>query len=694
MFDLGVTSKPPDGRTERGAINLVFPIAPHRWGQVCHDWRSEHGDTEGEPIAKRNKNTPETQDALDYAENIIATLREPFMVLDKSLRVHTANTAFYRHFHASREETEGRLVYELGNGQWDVTQLRTLLTQVLSNAHAVEDFEVEQTFPVIGLRNMLLNARSFPPECNTPELILLAIEDNTDHKRAEAAMKNSEIRYRRLFETAKDGILILDALTGKVIDANPFMTDLLGYSHEEFLGKELWQIGLFRDIQESRSAYRELQQKGCLRYEDLPLKSTSGDKVEVEFVSNVYAEDHHQVVQCNIRDITERSRLQRRTQEQAAALAEMDCRKDEFLAMLGHELRNPLAPIPNALQVLEEYSPADPNLKRARDVIERQVKYMTRLVDDLLDVSRINRGKIILQNERVKLAQVVADAVEITRPHIEARKHTLTELQPPGPIVVEGDSTRLTQVLSNLLNNAAKYSERGSQIWLTVEKDEQEAKLSVRDTGIGIAPEMLPQVFDLFTQADRSLDRSQGGLGIGLALVRHLVAMHGGSIYARSDGLGKGSEFVIRLPVLSQISDSEEPTAKSSTSPIATRSWRILIADDNTDFAEMVAELLQRKWGHAVKVAYDGPAALKVAQTFRPDAVFLDIGLPGINGYELVKLLRKLPGCEKVMTVAITGYGQEEDRRRALSAGFDEHLTKPVGTHVLQKLLAERLGAI
>ena len=277
----------------------------------------------------------ELQHALAYAENIIATLREPFVVLDKSLRVRTANAAFYRDFHVSKEETEGRFVYDLGNGQWDIPQLRTLLPQVLSNSHPVEDFEVEHAFPALGRRNMLLNARRFPPESDDPDLVLLAIEDITDRRRAEAAMKHSEVRYRRLFQKAKDGILILDADTGKVIDANPFMTALLGYSHDEFLGKELWEIGLFRDIEESRAAYRELQEKGYVRYENLPLESRSGQKVEVEFVSNVYAENHHQVVQCNIRDITERSRLQRLTQEQAAALADLDRRKDEFLAMLS-----------------------------------------------------------------------------------------------------------------------------------------------------------------------------------------------------------------------------------------------------------------------------------------------------------------------------------------------------------------------
>ena len=246
----------------------------------------ENGDTR----------TQELKLALAYAENIIATLREPFVVLDNSLRVRTANAAFYRDFHSSKGETEGRFLCDLGNGQWDIPQLRTLLSQVLSNSHPVEDFEVDHAFPALGRRSMLLNARRFPPESKNPELVLLAIEDITERRRSEAAMEHSEVRYRRLFQMAKDGILILDADTGKVIDVNPFMTALLGYSHDEFLGKELWEIGLFGDINESRAAYRELQEKGYVRYEHLPLENRSGLKVEVEFVSNVYQENHHQVV--------------------------------------------------------------------------------------------------------------------------------------------------------------------------------------------------------------------------------------------------------------------------------------------------------------------------------------------------------------------------------------------------------------
>jgi signal transduction histidine kinase/ActR/RegA family two-component response regulator len=380
----------------------------------------------------------------------------------------------------------------------------------------------------------------------------------------------------------------------------------------------------------------------------------------------------------------------RRIESHESLLAEADRRKDEFLAMLAHELRNPLAPIPSAIQVLQDFSPADVDLKWARDVIERQVQHLTRLVDDLLDVSRISRGKIILKKEHIKLAHVVADAVEIARPHLEARKHQLTVSQPPEPVWLEADATRLAQILSNLLNNAAKYTEKGGQIWLTVAREGEEAVLRVRDTGVGIAAAMLPHVFELFTQADRSLDRSQGGLGIGLTLVRHLVELHGGQVQACSGGLGQGSEFVVRLPVLSQIREGLGERVKPEPSFVAPPCRRILIADDNEDFAEMTGRLLERKGGHNVKVVFDGPAALAAARAFQPEAAFLDIGLPGINGYDLAQQLRREPGLQDVLLVALTGYGQESDRRRALAAGFDEHLTKPTRFATLQRVLAER----
>jgi PAS domain S-box-containing protein len=498
--------------------------------------RNEKGEVAGvvlvfRDISERRRQEQQVQDALTYADNIIATLREPFLVLDKSLRVHTANRAFYQTFHAEKEETEGRFLYDLGNGQWNIPRLRTLLEGVLSNSHPIHDCDVEHDFPAIGKRIMLLNARRFESVDSRPDLILLAIEDITERKRAEVAVQTSEVRYRRLFETAKDGILILDADTGRILDANPFMTQMLGYQLSDFLGKELWEIGLFSDKSENEGAFRELQQHGYVRYDHLPLEAKGGQRVEVEFVSNAYHVDHRHVAQCNIRDISERSRLERQTKEQAEELSDLHRRKDEFLAMLSHELRNPLAPISNAVQLLRLQQRGE-NLfqQQARTIIERQVGVLKRLVDDLLEVSRITTGRVQLRRERVTVSGIVDGAVETVRPLIDQRRHELTVSVPPEPIWLDADAARLEQVVVNLLTNAAKYTEEGGHVWLTVQQQDDRCVLRVRDTGVGIVPELLPRIFDLFTQAERSLDRSQGGVGhrAGFGATAHRTARRNG----------------------------------------------------------------------------------------------------------------------------------------------------------------------
>ena len=657
--------------------------------------RNEAGEVAGVVLvfrdtSERRRHERAAQEALRYAEEIITTLREPFLVLDKGLKVKTANAAFYRAFHVSEGETEGRFIYDLGNGQWDIPLLRGLLGEVIPEDISVRDFEVKHDFPEIGPKSMLLNARRFPPDSDNPDLVLLAIEDVTERMRADAALKGSELRYRRLFQTAKDGILILDADSGEIIDANPFMSGLLGYEHDEFLGKELWQIGLFRDKEESRAAYRQLREKGYIRYDHLPLKTKGGREVEVEFVSNIYPVEGHEVAQCNIRDITDRSRLERQTQEQATALADLHRRKDEFLAMLSHELRNPLSPILNAVHLLRLQGDEGMLQREARSVIERQVGQLARLVDDLLEVSRITTGRVRLQQDRLDVRGVVERAVESARPLIARRLHELSVSLPPEPIWLHADSTRLEQVVVNLLNNAAKYTEEGGQIRLAVRQEGDEMVLRVRDTGVGIAPEVLPHVFDLFTQADRSLDRSQGGLGIGLALVQRLVEMHRGTVVAHSAGLGRGAEFMVRLPVLLS---QPKPPPRSPTKPAdsPSRGGRVLVVDDNEDSAEMLAKLLARS-GHDVRTAYTGPTALDVAAECLPDVVLLDIGLPGINGYEVARRLRQIPQLEGVKIVAMTGYGQEADIRLAQEAGFDSHQIKPVDFVKVVELLATWLS--
>ena len=654
--------------------------------------RNDKGEVAGvvlvfRDITERRHAEQEVQDALGYANNIVATLREPFLVLDKSLRIQTANAAFLRTFGVSKDETEGRFIYDLGDHQWDIPRLRTFLEEVLPQNHSFRDFEVELDLPTIGRKIMLLNARRFVSVDSRPELILLAFEDVTERRLARVALQTSEVQYRRLFETAKDGILILDAETGKILDVNPFMTEMLGYAHAEFVGKELWEIGLFGDKSENEAAFRQLQQDGYVRYDHLPLESRSGRRAEVEFVSNLYHVDHQHVAQCNIRDISERSRLEAHTRAQAAELLDLHRRKDEFLAMLSHELRSPLAPILNAVQLLRLQQETENQMQQqARTIIERQLGLLKRLVDDLLEVSRITTGRVQLRQERVTAAGIVEAAVESVGPLITRRRHELTITLPPEPIWLHADATRLEQVVVNLMSNAAKYTDEGGHIWLTVQEEGNECVLRVRDTGVGIAPETLPRIFDLFTQAERSMDRSQGGLGVGLTLVQRLTEMHGGRVEVQST-LGEGSEFVIRLPVATTSDSQSQPLsfsekAKSTPSPL-----RILVVDDNVDTALSFAMLL-RESGHDARIAHDGRAAIQAALDYRPDVVLLDIGLPGMDGYEVAKQLRQQPVLQTLVLVALTGYGQEADRQASLEAGFSYHLVKPTDFNDVNKILA------
>ncbi len=626
------------------------------------------------------------QDALAYADNIIATLREPFLVLDKSLRVRTANASFFKNFNVSKEETVGRLVYDLGNRQWDIPRLRELLEEVLPRDHSFQDYEVEHHFPTLGRKLMLLNARRCVSVDNRPELILLAVEDITERRRAEVAVQTSEVRYRRLFETAKDGILILDADTGKILDANPFMTDLLGYPLDGFVGKELWEIGLFSDKSENEGAFRELQQHGYVRYDHLPLETNLGVRAEVEFVSNVYRVDHQHIAQCNIRDISERSRLERQTMEQAVELSDLHRRKDEFLAMLSHEIRNPLAAISNAVQLLR-LQQASENLiqQRARAIIERQTGQLKHLIDDLLEVSRITTGRVRLRRERVAMAGIVQAAVETVRPLIDQRRHELTVSLPPEPIWLHADASRLEQVVGNLLTNAAKYTDEGGHVWLTVQQEGDACVLRVRDTGVGIAAELLPHIFDLFMQAERLMDRSQGGLGIGLSLVRRLVELHGGTVEV-SSGPGQGSEFVVRLPVGPLPALQPSPPVTEPVQPTA-GGLRVLVVDDNADMAEGLA-LLLKDAGHDARTVHDGPTAQQAVVDYKPHVVLLDIGLPGLNGYEVARWIRKEPALRSVVLVAMTGYGQESDRQISMKAGFNYHLVKPTDFKDVKAILA------
>ena len=533
--------------TERPLMDTAAPI------------RNEEGRVVGvvvvfQDISARREAERAVDKALAYANDIIETLREGFLVLDGDLRVRKANRSFYDLFQVPAGQTENQLVYELGNGQWNIPRLRTVLDEVLTRRRPVYDYKVEHAFPTLGRRVMLLNARQFPPDAVHPDFILLAIQDITT------------------------------------------------------------------------------------------------------------------------------------AQAQADELAEASRRKDEFLATLAHELRNPLAPVRNALQILRLKSGDSQAVQSASEMMERQIGQMVRLVDDLLDVGRISRGKVELRKVRVELASAVHHAVEAARPLYDSMSHELVVTLQPPPIFLNADPTRLTQVVGNLVNNACKFTDKGGRIFLTVQREGGQAVIRVRDNGIGIAADQLPRIFDMFTQVDTTLERSVSGLGIGLTLVKNLVEMHGGTVEAHSAGVGHGSEFVVRLPML--LDTPKPPSQPTASEPTTITPSRILVVDDNRDSATSLAELLKLT-GNETHTAFDGLEAVEVAAAFKPDVVLLDIGLPKLNGYEAARKIREEPWGKDMVLVALTGWGQEEDRQKSKEAGFDGHMVKPVDYAALMKLLAE-----
>jgi PAS domain S-box-containing protein len=385
-----------------------------------------------------------------------------------------------------------------------------------------------------------------------------------------------------------------------------------------------------------------------------------------------------------ITDVTERREMEDALRRMASDLSEADHRKDEFLATLAHELRNPLAPIRNGIEVLKRTATDNPAARSVVGVMERQMAHMVRLVDDLIDVSRITRNKLELRRHTLEFAPVVQAAVEACRPLLDAKGQQLAVALPPLPVHVDADATRLVQVLSNLLNNACKYSERGAHIAIALERRGQEALLTVSDDGAGIPPEMLPKVFEMFTQLDRGVERAQGGLGIGLSMVKRLVELHEGSVAIFSEGPGKGTRVEVRLPM---VLAPQPQGLRSSDGPAAVAPRRILVADDNADAAESLAQVL-RLMGNEVLTVADGVEAVEAAPGFAPDLVVLDIGMPRLNGYEACRRLRELDGGGELVIIAVTGWGQEEDRARSREAGFDLHLTKPVEPLAVESLLA------
>ena len=527
-----------------------------------------------------------------------------------------------------------------------------------------------------------------PGADGSPRRILGTAADITERKRAEEELRRSEERYRTLFESIDEGFCVIElmfdehgqAVDYRFLEMNPAFAKHTGLTRA--VGRRVLELVPDHDRHWFDRYARVVATGEAIRFEEY------GAALGRWF--DVYAtrlgEPGSDKVAILFSDISERKRTEENLRQLATELAETDRRKTEFLATLAHELRNPLAPLTNGLQLMRRAVNNPQAQERAREMMDRQLKHLVRLVDDLLDIARISSGKVELKKERVALKNVLSSAVETSMPLVNAGGHTLEVHVPEGGLQLVADATRLAQVVSNLLNNAAKYTPQGGHIELTVRREASRVAIAVSDTGVGIAAEALPEVFEMFTQVGRNRDRSQGGLGIGLALVRRLVELHGGTVTVESPGNGGGSTFTVRLPLAEPVADHRGEGVRPDGQG-AMRSRRVLVVDDNTDAAESLATLLELS-GHATRVATDGDEAVRMAHEFHPEIVFLDIGMPGKDGYEVARELRTSPQTREAVLVALTGWGAKDDRARSRRAGFDHHLTKPAGLEAVDNLLA------
>lgn len=498
---------------------------------------------------------------------------------------------------------------------------------------------------------------------------------------AQHALRASEERFRAVFEQSSVGLAEIDLGSRRYVRVNAAFSAITGYTNAELAACA--PEDLLHPADRAEVGHHWYPVRGGtieLRNARVRVLRKDGSEIPVDLSVGLLKQSNGSppVALQSIVDLTQQEKAE-------AMLREADRRKDEFLATLAHELRNPLAPISSAVEILRRKAPPIPELQWSRDVIERQIKQMTRLVDELLDLSRVTRGQITLRREPVSLADVIRDAVETSAPLIQERGHHLDVVLPEQDAILHGDGTRLAQVFSNLLNNAAKYTDPGGRIELRATLRENAAVVLVRDNGIGIPATVLPRIFDMFTQVDRTLERSQSGLGIGLALARRLTELHRGRIEARSAGQGEGSEFVVNLP-LADASEREGPDLRPhGTMEVVSR--RILVIDDSRDSADTLAMMLALA-GHSVRTAYDGANALQVGCAFNPEIVLLDLGMPKVDGHETCRRMRQQPWGAQSVIIALTGWGQPEDRRRTQDSGFDHHLVKPVDPYELTALLA------
>jgi len=519
-------------------------------------------------------------------------------------------------------------------------------------------------------------------ESGAPMGAVLVFRNVSERKRAEVV----QARLAAIVECSDDAI-VSKTLEGVIRSWNAGAERLFGYAPHEAIGKPITLIIPPDRLDEEYEILARIASGERVDHFETVRVSKDGRRIDISLTVSRVRDGTGRIIGASkiARDITDRKRAEE-------VLREEDRRKDRFIALLAHELRNPLAPLRNGLHVMRLSGGDSHAVAQARDMMERQLGHMVRLIDDLLDIARIRQNKMELRRSRVLLGDVVSSAVETARPAIESAGHELILRLPSEPVHLDADLTRLAQVFSNLITNSAKYTERGGRIWLTAERRDAEVIVTVRDTGIGIPAEALPPIFDMFAQVDRSTERSGGGLGIGLALVKGLVEMHDGTVSAASAGQDKGSTFTVRLPALRTPTEvpAEVPSDKRQTATGPRR--RILIVDDNRDAATSMATLL-KLLGNEVRTAHDGIEAVEAAEKFRPRVILMDVGMPRVDGYEATRRIREQPWGGPIIIIALTGWGQEGDRALSKAAGCDGHLVKPVSLPDLEKLLTELEGA-
>ncbi len=611
------------------------------------------------------------------AVEILESIGEGFFTLDRKWRFDYVNHEAHRILHREPGALSGKVLWQalpgLEGTEFERNYRRSMIHREKASFTAY--------YPN---HNAWYEVTSFP----APEGVSVYFRNVTEQKKMQgeredliAASENQQRIYETALDSTPDFVYVFD-LQHHVIYANAALLKMWGVadaSGKKFseLGYEQWHAEMH-----DREIEQVIETRAPIRGE-VPFTGTNGRRIYDYIFAPVLGPDGDVVaVAGTTRDVTERQAADRSLREQAERLAESDRAKDEFLATLSHELRNPLAPLRNAVELLRRTREGDMRFESVHLMMERQIDHLVRLVDDLLEVSRISRGTFSLRKEQVELAAVVRSATETSEPLIRAGGHAFVLELPEEPLWLEGDLVRMAQILANLLNNAAKYTDHGGRIRLRAWRDGGLAAISVSDNGVGIAPEVMSRMFEMFSRGDRDSGRSQGGLGIGLALSRRLAQMHGGSLEARSEGPGKGSEFIARLP----LSAVPEPTAPTFQADQHLTQIRVLVVDDNHDAGDSLAMFLE-VLGAEVRVARGGAEAIDLFGAYRPSVVLLDIGMPGMNGYDVARALRMGFPDHAATLVALTGWGQEDDRRRAREAGFDHHLVKPADLDVLQDLL-------